>query len=199
LSYPAEGSLRALPPTAAWRHRDARDGFEAVFFVTGPPATRLLGHTVAVEHGLAWSVRYDIALDLRGRTTGARVWTLSADGERSVSVDVSTTGRWCVNGSARPDLDGCVDVDLESSACTNMIPIRRMGLGVGEEAEAPAVYVRAPNLHVERLEQSYRRVGDENLMRRYDYRAPAFNFASDLLYDQSGLVLEYPGIATRVL
>ena len=31
----------------------------------------------------------------------------------------------------------------------------------------------------------------------YHYAAPAFAFTCTLLYDESGLVLEYPGIATR--
>jgi len=32
---------------------------------------------------------------------------------------------------------------------------------------------------------------------RYDYAAPVFDFACRLLYDESGLVLDYPGIAIR--
>ena len=53
------------------------------------------------------------------------------------------------NGRAEPELDGCFDVDLEASACTNTLPIHRLaGLGIGEEAAAPAVYVRATDLAV---------------------------------------------------
>lgn len=33
---------------------------------------------------------------------------------------------------------------------------------------------------------------------RYDYAAPVFGFTDRLVYDESGLVLEYPGIARRV-
>jgi len=33
----------------------------------------------------------------------------------------------------------------------------------------------------------------------YDYAAPAFEFACRLVYDESGLVLSYPGIAGRVV
>jgi hypothetical protein len=31
----------------------------------------------------------------------------------------------------------------------------------------------------------------------YDYSAPAFEFSCRLVYDESGLVLDYPGIAAR--
>ena len=53
-------------------------------------------------------------------------------------------------------------------------------------------------MRVERLEQEYRRIEDDGPHQRYDYHSPAFDFACDLVYDASGLVLDYPGIATRV-
>jgi hypothetical protein len=52
-------------------------------------------------------------------------------------------------------------------------------------------------LAVERLEQTYTRVDDEDGVEQYDYEAPAFDFGCRLAYDHSGLVLQYPGIARR--
>lgn len=72
-----------------------------------------------------------------------------------------------------------------------------MGLALGGRAAAPAAYVRAAGLDVERLEQRYVRVADEGPRQRYDYAAPAFDFACRLDYDEYGLVLGYPGIAVR--
>jgi hypothetical protein len=40
-------------------------------------------------------------------------------------------------------------------------------------------------------------VADVASGQRYDYTAPAFDFACRLVYDGSGLILEYPGIAVR--
>ena len=51
---------------------------------------------------------------------------------------------------------------------------------------------------MERLEQTYMHAADEASGQRYDYAAPAFGFAARLVYDESGLVLDYPGIAVRV-
>jgi hypothetical protein len=77
--------------------------------------------------------------------------------------------------------------------------VHRLGLGVGETAEAPAAYVRAPSLAVQRLEQRYRRLeGSVGDGARYDYASPAFDFRAVLTYDRFGLVLDYPGIAVRV-
>ncbi len=188
-----------LPASAAWRHRDAREGFESVFLAPDGSGYRLEGHTAAVEDGQAWVVGYRIALDERWITRTARVWGWSAVGQQDVTLEADGAGLWHVDGAATPELDGCLDVDLESSACTNTIPVHRMRLGVGQAAEAPAVYVRALDLAVERLDQRYARVDDDGPHQRFDYRAPAFDYEDRLVYDAAGLVLDYPGIASRVL
>lgn len=187
-----------LPVSAAWRHVDAREGFEIVFVQPHAGGCRLEGHTTAVEDDRAWVVRYDILLDAAWRTATAGIWSRSTSGEQEVRLDADGDGHWRVNGADAPQLDGCLDVDLEASSCTNMLPVHRLRLGVGERAEAPAAYVRAPDLTVERLEQHYARVDDERAHPRYDYASPAFDFSCQLVYDASGFVLDYPGIATRV-
>ena len=108
-------------------------------------------------------------------------------------------GTWRVDGKAAPRLSGCLDVDLEASACTNALPVRRLGLRPGERADAPAAYVRAPILRVERLEQSYARLAGDGERARYEYLAPAFDFTAVLTYDRFGFLLDYPGIAVRVV
>jgi len=50
-----------------------------------------------------------------------------------------------------------------------------------------------------RLEQEYVRARDEGRHQRYDYAAPVFGFAARLVYDEAGLVLDYPGIALRAV
>ena len=191
------GNFAPLPPSAAWGHRDARDGFEVTFFQTGAAGIRLQGQTAAVEDGEAWSVRYDIRLDGDWHTIRAEVSGWSVTGEHAVTLETGGPGHWRVNGSPRPDLDGCLDVDLESSAVTNTIPVHRMRLEVGDGSAAPAAYVRALDLTVERLEQDYLRADDDGPHLRYDYRAPAFDVECRLVSDASGLVLEYPGLASR--
>jgi hypothetical protein len=187
------------PASAAWLHTGARTGFESVFLRSDGPGYRIDGHTAAVEDGRAWALRYTIELDEAWRTRTARAWGRSSDGESEVHLAVDRTGRWQVNGLPAPELDGCLDVDLEASACTNTLPVHRMQIGAGQSVDAPAVYVRALGLGVERLEQRYARVDGGGPHQRYDYRAPAFDYACRLVYDEAGLILDYPGIASRVL
>jgi uncharacterized protein len=187
-----------LPPFAAWHHRGAADGFEVAYFDTGSGGLRVEGHTVAVEEGEPYSVGYEIGLDERWHTRSVRVWGQSVRGRSETVLESGGDGRWTVDGAPAPQVDGCFDVDLESSALTNAFPMHRLALGPGEAADAPAAYVRALDLAVERLEQRYVRIDDGAGPPRYDYASPAFGFRCELAYDAAGLVLEYPGIATRL-
>ncbi len=187
----------APPATAAWLHRDARSGFEVVYFHVLDDGCRIEGRTAAIEDGQTWAVDYAIQLDTTWTTRSARISGLSASGSRSTVLEADGSGHWLVDGEPAPHLDGSLDVDLESSALTNALPVHRMGLPVGGRAAAPAAYVRALDLTADRLEQTYVRRPDESSRQRYDYTAPAFGFRCRLVYDESGLVLDYPGLAVR--
>jgi hypothetical protein len=191
-------SFSDLPRAAAWQHRDARIGFEVAFVHTGDNGYRVEGHTAAVEAGEAWAVEYVVTLDRGWLTLSARVQGQSATGRREVVLEAHGAGGWVINGAPAPELDGCLDVDLEASSLTNAFPVHRLGLEVGQEADAPAAYVRALDLSVVRLDQRYARGPDEGTRRRYHYTAPAFEFETDLVYDEAGLLIDYPGIAARV-
>ncbi len=129
-------------------------------------------------------------------TREARVSRYSPLGRQERVLELSS-GEWFVDGEPAPELAGCEDVDLEASALTNAFPVHRLALEVGEEAEAPAAYVRVGDLTVDRLEQRYARIDDAGGRQRYRYSAPVYDFECELPYDEAGLVLEYPGIATR--
>lgn len=189
---------RNLPSFAAWRHRDAREGFEVVFARCELDGHRFEGSTAAVENAQAWTVDYVIALSAGWSTARAHVSARSTAGETQLQLDGDMAGRWRVNGAPVPYLEGCLDVDLESSALTNAFPVQRLRLEIGQAADAPAVHVRAGDLRVERLEQRYMRLEDDRGRRRYHYTAPRFEFECEVVYDDFGLVLDYPGIARRV-
>jgi len=182
--------LAPLPAAAAWQHVGARTGFEVLF----TSERTLAGHTAAAEQDEIWWVGYRIELDASWRTLRAEVTARSRAGRRSIVLERRGADRWTVDGAPVPALEGCVDVDLESSAVTNTLPIHRLEFPPGEAVPCPAAYVRA-DLTVERLEQTY----TSRPELRFGYTAPAFEFAGELTYDRSGLIVDYPGIARRVL
>jgi hypothetical protein len=185
------------PASACWTHRGLRTGFEVAYFTIEGATTRADGTTTGLQDGETWIVSYSLVLDEVWRTRTARVSSRSASGQTARELESDGNGHWTVDGKAATDLDGCFDIDLESSALTNALPIHRLDLQVGERAEAPAAYVRVSSLSVDRLEQSYFRVTSAGDGQQFDYEAPAFNFRCRLQYDDRGLVVNYPGIASR--
>jgi uncharacterized protein len=129
--------------TAAWHHRGARSGFEVVYFAAHGDLCRIEGWTTAIEDGAAWAVEYVIEVDPAWATRSARIRGRSAKGFCSALLEADGAGHWRVGGEPAPYLDGCLDADLEASAMTNALPVRRMALPVAAAAAAPAAYVRA--------------------------------------------------------
>jgi len=143
------------PPSAAWRHHGLRSGFEVVYLSPVEGGYHLDGCTTAIDGDQTWIVSYAIWLDTSWATRRACVSSRSGAGWRSTVLDANDEGHWKVDGEAAPHLSGCRDVDLESSAMTNSLPVHRMTLPVGGRTAAPAAYVRAEGLVVDRLEQTY--------------------------------------------
>lgn len=187
-------SFPAVPAVAAWRHVGARDGFEVSSFERMADGWLVRGMTAAVEGSEALAVRYEIEVSERWLTRSAHVVNVSSGGERRGTLTHDGRGNWLVNDVARPDLEGCLDVDLESSAMTNTFPVHRLSPRIGARQSAPAAYVRAAELEVQRLEQHYTPLDERH---RFHYEAPAFRFTAELSYDTSGLIVDYPGLARR--
>ena len=100
----------------------------------------------------------------------------------------------------RAELGGAVDVDLAYSPLFNTLPIRRLGLHrePGEHT-LPMVFVTLPELEVQDVAQTYRTVSAAR--RGPGHAVIAFSwddFAAELAVDADGLVISYPGVATRL-
>jgi uncharacterized protein len=185
------------PPRAAWRHLDSREGFEVVFFRVDDPSITLEGVTAASEAGQTWVVDYTIEVDRSWRARRASIHGRTSSGRHSIVLEANDDGDWLIDGEPEPHLRGCFDVDLESSALTNALPVHRLDLDVDERADAPAAYVRAADLSVERLDQRYIRRADDADTQHFDYIAATFGVSVRLQYDRYGLVVDYPGLARR--
>ncbi|KJC65578.1 putative glycolipid-binding domain-containing protein [Agreia bicolorata] len=189
--------LTTPPAGASWTHTGVRAGFEVAFFEDLGTGHRLTGHTTARESSALWSVGYDVAVDHSWKTVAVHASSLTTAGECELALTRDFEGIWTVNGELRPELDGCFDVDFESSAVTNTLPLHRLDFIEGVGVDVPAAFVRADDLRVERLEQRYTllEAGPEQI--QFHYESSTFEFSCDLRYDRAGLVVDYPGIAIR--
>lgn len=122
-------------------------------------------------------------------TRAVEVSAISRSGTSQVALRVDPGGGWWRDGHLDDELAGCVDVDIAATPLTNTFPIRRLAaLALGEERTSPVAWVEVPALHVTRVEQTYRRLGDN----RWQYSDPR------LFVDDQGFVTDYEGFARRV-
>lgn len=182
-----------LPPVATWRHTGVRCGYEVLFAEKSPSGHRLRGVTTAVEDDQAWSVGYRIDLDTVWRTERVE----AVNSTLRVVIQRDGNDRWTVNGVPQPALDGCADVDFESSGVTNTLPVHRLTFERGVPMSVSAAFVWADDLRVTRLEQLYTFTGTTAAGYGFRYESVTVDFSCELTVDAAGLILDYPGIAVR--
>ncbi len=175
-----------------WSRLD-EPGLERCALGVGSRGFTLEGTVVTSFDGAPAEGRYLVCTDPAWLTTAVSVTLILGDETKEVALG-ATDGRWSVDGEARPDLGGCLDVDLGISPSTNTLPIRRLSLPAGASAELDAAWVRFPELTVERLAQRYTRLDDE----RWLYESIASGFRAELQVDPEGLVIDYERIWRQV-
>ncbi len=146
---------------------------------------RLSGQVVASSDSHPIDARYNVELDPGWLTRTVRVQADELTKPRRLELVQDSDGRWKVDGAPREDLQGCTDVDLGLSPSTNTLPIRRLHLDVGQEANVRVAWVRFPHLQVYPGSQRYKRLGT------YVWRYSSEGFTADLAVDDDGLVLSY--------
>lgn len=171
-----------------WRRVD-REGHESACIFAADDAWHLRGSAVFAHEGEPCRLEYEVACDSDWRTTGAFVqgWIGRLPIDLRITCDEGQD--WRLNGLVHPALAGCVDVDLNFSPSTNLLPIRRLDLAVGDSADVRAAWLRFPSMTLEVLEQRYRRLGPTT----YRYESIASGFACNLEVNEFGLVTHYPG------
>jgi uncharacterized protein len=177
--------------TILWRGI-LQPGHEACRLVHEEPGWRLDGTAVFLHDLQTCLLTYKIDCDSTWRTVSAMVEGWIGKKIVSMRINTDTNHRWWLNGVEVPEVAGCLDLDLNFSPSTNLIPIRRLSLEVGEMAGITAAWLRFPSFQLEPLSQSYQRL--EELL--YRYESGSGRFVADLRVNQAGFAIEYPGIWT---
>jgi hypothetical protein len=106
--------------------------------------------------------------------------------------------RWGeMNGAHRPELDGCVGIDLACSPFPHTLQIRRLPLAVGEAAEIPLARVDVQTLGIVPHRVRYARL-ESHLWSVEDLRPGADAGAVTFAVDAHGVPLDWEGEFRRV-
>ena len=187
MAEPTSPDRAARPPSAVcWRRLDV-PGHDAARLARLGSGWLLDGAAVLAYRGAPVALRYTVTCDDAWRTVAGTVdgWI----GGRDVRVAIRVDGerRWFVDEVEVAAVAGCDDVDYAFGPATNLLPIRRLALGVGDAAPVRAAWLRFPELTLEPLAQSYRRTA----ARTYRYASRGGAFQADLDVDEHELVRRY--------
>lgn len=171
-----------------WRGNYFR-GHEACRLYQSHDEWRLEGTAVFSSDDQPCSLSYLIACDASWNTLRGNVFGWLGNQNVNIELTVDELHHWQLNGTTKSAVDGCVDLDLNFSPVTNMLPIRRLNLAIGEQAEVKAAWLRFPSFELEPLSQVYTRL-DES---RYRYSSSDGEFVRDLTVNEVGFVTDYPG------
>lgn len=153
---------------------------------------RLAGTALFSHNGVSYDIRYTIITDAQWHTRVVAAHVQGDGRERRLSLRADGAGAWWMSDSELPELAGCLDVDLAFTPATNTLPIRRLGLDVGGEAQIAVAYVGFPDNALLVARQGYTRIADDR------YRYTFGDGKAELTVDDAGLVIEYPGYRKAV-
>ncbi|ELZ09256.1 hypothetical protein C479_10560 [Halovivax asiaticus JCM 14624] len=181
-----------------WRPVDSV-GLEHLHYVETEAGVEATGLVLAHADSEPFHLSYRVACDQTHRVTDVELERLDRS-EPSLALRATEGGNWTSRENTPiPAIEGCIDVDIAVTPFSNTIPIRRLGLDVGETARLSVAYVSVPALGVDRVTQRYTRLDDRPSGRRcYRYENLSSGFSANIPVDADGLVIDYPGAFDRV-
>jgi uncharacterized protein len=181
----------------AWEGR----GFEHLALRQETDAVRADSLIIAVDDdGRPFRARYVVECDGGWAVRRARIEVLG-EPARVMDIRADGRGRWtdATTGAPLP-LDGCVDIDIYPSPFTNTLPVRRLADAVvGRAVAIDVAWVLLPALSIQAKPQEYTLLERGRAGSRWRFRATDSDFTAELAVDRDGVLLDYPGIARRVL
>jgi hypothetical protein len=178
--------------TILWRRLDV-PGHDAAVLVERNDSTELRGMAVFRDQDGPTALHYRVRCGADWQTSDAHIqgWLGAQPVELLIRRDGA--GRWTLNGVACPAVAGCVDLDLSFTPATNLLPLRRLALAVGQTAEVRSAWLEWPAGTLTPLVQRYTRRSATAY--HYESDLPGTDrFAAELRVDQNGWVIDYPGL-----
>ena len=174
-----------------WRSLHLR-GHEACRLYQRGAEWHLEGTAVFSNDDRICRLTYLIVCDSSWNTLSGIVWGWVGEDDVKIEISVDPLRHWQLNGTRVSAADGCIDLDLNFSPVTNLLPIRRLNLEIGEAADVTAAWLQFPSFELKPLPQIYTRLDDF----RYRYSSRDGEFVRDLTVNEAGFVTDYPGFWT---
>lgn len=197
----AEAARSRKPVVHTWQGADPAR-LESVRALISGSRLRASGRLIAAADpdSEPYSVSFDASFgdaDAAGRVL---LRTTTADHERQLALTRTEEGVWLVDRGAeaeRADFDGAVAVDVVGAVTFTALGVRHLGLhGAEGDHEIPVVSVSLPDLAITVVRHAYRTVALDADGATIDLTRDGAT--SRVRVDADGVVVDFPGIATRL-
>lgn len=173
--------------TIVWQRLDL-PGHELCSVSSGEKGHLLTGSSIFVAEGNKCLLSYRVVCDAAWKTQEVHVVGSINDEPIDVILMVEPGNVWTLNGVEQPQVEECIDVDLAFSPATNLLPIRRCNMAIGDSEQAVAAWLTFPELTLEKLPQRYTRQSESI----FHYVSSGGDFETELTVKSSGFVSNYP-------
>jgi hypothetical protein len=179
------------PDPILWRRLDL-PGHDTASIRLTDEGTVLTGMAVFLQ-GAPTALAYTVRCDSAWRTVEGvvRGWRGPAPVDLRFRRDAD--GRWTLNEVPCPAVAGCLDLDLSFTPATNLLPLRRLDLDVGQSAEVRSAWLQWPDMQLTLLTQRYTRQAPTEYGYEADVPGPT-TFSGPLLVEPGGWVRDYAGL-----
>lgn len=168
-------------------------GLEQLHLVENETGVVADGLVLGIESAIPFRLWYQVWMDV---DWNVRECLFQVGREKGQTVHLYTDGQghWTdAAGIACSTLDGCLDIDISCTPFTNTLPVRRLALTPGENADLLTAYITVPNLSIRPVRQRYTCLSHTTSGGIYRYEGLESNFTANLSVDVQGLVVDYPG------
>lgn len=177
--------------TVLWRRLD-QPGHEICTLRSLNEEWSLSGTAIFAEKSGPCKLDYRILCSADWQTRTVDLFGVLGGNEIQIEFSVDSHRVWYRNGVVCSAVSECIDIDLGFTPATNLLPIRRLGLAVGESAEVRAAWLPFPALHLEPLTQNYRREAEDI----YRYESRGGQYVAKLTVNRAGFVTHYPHLCS---
>lgn len=174
-----------------WRAIDEWPGLEQAHISDRGDAINVRSALIGTNDARPFAVHYELQIDpgwvvrqaFFQRMDGA-TFALRSDGQ----------GKWAEgDGMPRPDLAGCIDIDISRTPVTNTLPMRRLAWQPNVPQRLEMAWVALDTFSVHRDGQIYTWLGGD----RWRYQAADGSFDAIIVVDEDRLVVSYEGLFER--
>lgn len=152
-------------------------------------ASRIIGY----YNDSMYTTDYQISIDKDWKTTSFLIES-EINMIRHTLKGKRIQNEWEINDRINPDFKDFNFIDISLTPFTNTLPINKLKLPENGSEEINVIYIDVLNNVIKPVSQQYTRMTSDT----YHYDNLHTDFKADIVVDEDGLVISYPGLFEKI-